>query len=282
MSLGYNQRLYLLPFDHRHSYLAGMFHASPPLTTEQRQAVIGSKRVIYDGFRLALICNVSSVHAGILVDEEFAADILRNATRHGYVTALSTEKSGSEEFEFEYGAEGDEALNKRQTARLRQLSDYCRTEEQKFMLELLVPATEEQQRRVSGESEKYDREIRPSLVLEIIRTLQDAGVEPDIWKIEGLDHHYDCEQVVATARRDGRVDVGCIVLGRAGDDAKVTSWLAIAASVPGFIGFAVGRTTFWNAIADLIADKSTREEAVSRIAQRYGEWAAIFDRAHVE
>jgi myo-inositol catabolism protein IolC len=302
MSLGYNRPLYLLPFDHRHSYLAGMFHASPPLTMDQRQAVIDSKRVIYDGFRLALVCKVPSALAGILVDEEFAADIMRNATRHGYITALSTEKSGSDEFEFEYGTafakhietfrptfakalvrynpEADTALNKRQTARLRQLSDYCRTADQKFMFELLVPATEAQKARVLRDAISYDRQIRPSLVLRAIRALQDAGVEPDVWKIEGLDHREDCEKVVATARRDGRHEVGCIVLGRAADDEKVASWLEIAASVPGFIGFAVGRTTFWNAIADLVANKSTREEAVSRIAQRYGEWAAIFERAH--
>jgi myo-inositol catabolism protein IolC len=281
-----------------------MFHASPPLTMKQKQAVMDTKRVIYDGFRRATICTVPREFAGILVDEEFGADIMRNASRHEYVTALSTEKSGSDEFEFEYGGafakhiemfkptfakalvrynpEGDEELNTRQTARLRQLSDYCDRADQKFMFELLVPATDEQKLRVSGDTVRYDREIRPSLVLQAIRALQDAGVEPDIWKIEGLDHRYDCEQVVATARRDGRIDVGCIVLGRAADDAKVESWLSVAASVPGFIGFAVGRTTFWDAIADLIANKSTREEAVSRIAERYGEWAAIFERAHVD
>lgn len=303
MSLGYNRPLYLLPFDHRHSYVEGMFHASPPLTMDQRQAVIDSKWVIYDGFRLAVANGVSSPFAGILVDEEFSAGIMRNATKHGYVTALSTEKSGSDEFEFEYGSafakhietfmptfakalvrynpEADAALNERQTARLRQVSDYCRTVDQKFMFELLVPATEAQKSRALSESADYDRQIRPSLVLQSIRALQDAGVEPDIWKIEGLDRREDCEKVVATARRDGRYEVGCIVLGRAADDEKVIKWLEIAASVPGFIGFAVGRTTFWNAIADLVASKLTREEAVSRIAQRYGKWAAIFERAHV-
>jgi myo-inositol catabolism protein IolC len=304
MSLGYNRTLYLLPFDHRHSYVEGMFHASPPLTMDQRQAVIDSKRVIYDGFRSAVLCRVPSALAGILVDEEFGGDIMRHATTRGYVTALSTEKSGADEFDFEYGTsfakhieafrptfakalvrynpEADAALNKRQTARLRQLSDYCRTADQKFMFELLVPATEAQKRRVSRKAVSYDREIRPALVPQAIRAMQDAGVEPDIWKIEGLDYREDCEKVVATARRDGRNEVSCIVLGRAADDVKVASWLEIAASVPGFIGFAVGRTTFWNAIADLLANKTTRVEAVSRIAQRYGEWVAIFERAHVE
>src|SRR5687768_14474444 len=105
MSLGYNRPLYLLPFDHRHSYLEGMFHASLPLTVDQRQAVTDSKRVIYDRLRLATTYMLPRALAGILVDEEFAADIIRNASRHGYVTALSTEKSGSDEFEFEYGSE---------------------------------------------------------------------------------------------------------------------------------------------------------------------------------
>ncbi|HJP60284.1 MAG TPA: hypothetical protein VJ865_09800, partial [Gemmatimonadaceae bacterium] len=70
MSLGYNQPLYLLPFDHRHSYVTGMFHATPPLTMDQRRAVIDSKWVIYDGFRQALLRGVPSYFAGILVDEE--------------------------------------------------------------------------------------------------------------------------------------------------------------------------------------------------------------------
>ena len=301
MRLGYNHPLYLLPFDHRHSFVKGMFHASPPLTIDQRQAVIDSKRVIYDGFRQAIAGGLPSVSAGILVDEEFGADIMRNAVRHGYVTALPTEKSGSDEFEFEYGTafakhietfqptfakalvrynpEGDEALNARQTARLRRLSDYCRAAGQKFMFELLVPATEAQQARALSEAARYDRQIRPALVLQAISELQDAGIEADIWKIEGLDHGADCERVVAIARRDGRDEVGCIVLGRAADEAKVVNWLETAASVSGFTGFAVGRSTYWSAIADYVANRTTRQEAVSRIARRYVDWITVFERA---
>jgi myo-inositol catabolism protein IolC len=147
------------------------------------------------------------------------------------------------------------------------------------MFELLVPATNAQQNRARAESTSYDCEIRPGLVLQTIRTLQDAGVEPDVWKIEGLDRREDCERVVATARRDGRGVVACIVLGRGADHKKVTNWLQIAASVPGFIGFAVGRSTFWDPIADFVAKNITRDQAAARIAERYGEWAVIFERA---
>ena len=301
MSLGYNRPLYLLPFDHRHSYVIDMFKFTPPLTTDDHDAVVDSKQVIYDGFRQALGSGVPMSRAGILVDEEFGAGILRDATSNGYVTALSTEKSGSDEFEFEYGdsfaehieafgptfakvlvrynPEDDAAINRRQTLRLKQLSNYCLGAGQLFMFELLVPATKAQLDRVQGDKNAYDVEIRPQLMLETIHTLQDAGVEPDIWKIEGLDRREDCERVVEAARRGGRPEVGCIVLGRGADEQKVVGWLETAASVPGFIGFAVGRTTFWDAVADYEAKRATRQEAASRIAERFREWAAIFVRA---
>jgi myo-inositol catabolism protein IolC len=280
-----------------------MFNFTPPLTADEHKAVVDSKLVIYDGFRQALGGDVPMASAGILVDEEFSADILRDAVKSGYVTALSTEKSGSNEFEFEYGAafvehieafgptfakvlvrynpEGNATLNRRQTAKLKQLSDYCRSAGQLFMFELLVPATQAQMERVQTDKRTYDLRIRPELTLQTIRILQDAGVEPDVWKIEGLDRREDCERVVETVRRDGRHDVGCIVLGRGDDQKRVAGWLETAASVSGFIGFAVGRTTFWDAVADYEAHKATRQEAASRVAQRYREWAAIFERAHL-
>jgi hypothetical protein len=40
MSLGYNRSLYLLPFDHRNSYLTGMFNLTPPLTAGERESVV--------------------------------------------------------------------------------------------------------------------------------------------------------------------------------------------------------------------------------------------------
>ena len=302
MTLGYTGPLYLLPFDHRHSYVTGMFQFTTPLTADEHNIVAESKRVIYDGFRQALSEGVPSPRAGILVDEEFGASILRDAIERGYVTALSTEKSGSDEFDFEYGTrfaehiesfgptfakvlvrynpEGDAALNDRQTARLAQLSDYCRTAEQRFMFELLVPATAAQLDRAEGNKQIFDRQTRPGLMLQTIRALQDSGVEPDIWKIEGLDCREDCERIVEMARRDGRGHVSCIVLGRGADEHKVVSWLDTAASVPGFIGFAVGRTTFWDAVADYTARRVTRQEAVIRVAHRYREWATIFERTH--
>jgi myo-inositol catabolism protein IolC len=301
MNLGYDTPLYILPFDHRNSYVAKIFHYDQPLTAEQRAAVADSKRVIYEGIERAVTEGVPGAYAGVLVDEEFGAASLRDAAAAGFVTAAPTEKSGRDEFEFEYGAdfarhlddvdpsfakalvrynpEGDDALNRRQRARLVELSDYCRTAGRRFMFELLVPSTDAQMRAVGGEAHRYDLEVRPELMSRAMAELQDAGIEPDVWKIEGLDRREDCERIAQTARRGGRDRVGCIVLGRGEESSRVIAWLETAAPVPGFIGFAVGRTSFWDAIVDYEAKRVTREEAAARIARNYAGWVAIFERA---
>jgi myo-inositol catabolism protein IolC len=170
-------------------------------------------------------------------------------------------------------------MNQRQRARLKRLSDYCAASDPYFMFELLVPATSAQLGRAGNDAARYDREARPALMRQAIQELQDAGVEPDVWKIEGLDSTSDCQSMVEAARRGGRDRVGCIVLGRGADESKVRQWLETAACVPGFIGFAVGRTTFWDAVQGYEADKLPRPAAASLVARRYSEWVGIFQKA---
>jgi len=147
------------------------------------------------------------------------------------------------------------------------------------MFELLVPAEKAQLEKVNGDKKAYDLKLRPGLMVGAIQQLQDAGVEPDLWKIEGLDRREDCEKIVATAKSGGRDSVNCIILGRGEDDQKVREWLATAASVPGFIGFAVGRTDFWQPLVDWRDKKISRETAVEEIAARYREFVDLFESA---
>ena len=297
----YTHPLYLLPFDHRNSYVSGLFHFGFPLDARQQGRIEDSKQVIYEGFLDAAGRVVPERSAGILVDEAFGAGILRDARGRGYTTAVSVERSGSDEFQFEYGddfaahieavdptfakvlvrynPEDDAAMNLRQVARLRELSQYCRRTRRLLMFELLVPATGGQLQDVQGDCPAYDRDVRPALMRAAIGALQDADVEPAVWKIEGLDSREDCRRMVAAPRRGGRGHVGCIVLGRGADEQKVINWLETAAQVDGFIGFAVGRTSFYDAIADYVAGKSTRRQAAGRIAGQYAKWAEVFEDA---
>jgi myo-inositol catabolism protein IolC len=301
MTAGYDKPLYVLPFDHRGAFQTKMFGWKGDLTPEQTAEVAAAKQVVYDGFKAAVAGGVPKARAAILVDEQFGAAVLRDAAKHGYTTACPAEKSGQDEFDFEYGEdfarhieamnptfckvlvrynpEGDKALNQRQAERLHRLSDYLHKSNRLFMFELLVPPEKAQLDRLKGDKKAYDRELRPQLMVQAIQQLQDAGVEPDVWKIEGLDRREDCAKVVAAAHRGGRAKVGCIVLGRGEDDKKVRDWLNAAAHVPGFIGFAVGRTTFWDPLVDWHARKTKREAAVAEIARRYREWVDIFEMA---
>ena len=301
-TLGFDQPLYILPFDHRGSFQTTMFGWKGTLTSEQTAAIAATKQMIYEGFKAAVAAGVPKEKAGILVDEQFGAAILRDAAAHGYLTSCPAEKSGQEEFDFEYGEdfakhieafqptfckvlvrynpEGDPALNRRQTARLKELSAYLHDKSQsRFMFELLVPAEKAQLDRVKGDKKAYDLELRPQLMVQAIEQLQDAQVEPDVWKIEGLDRREDCEKIVAAARHGGRDKVGCIILGRGEDNQKVREWLTTAAGVPGFIGFAVGRTSFWEPLTNWRAQKITREAAVAEITRRYQKFADIFQKA---
>jgi myo-inositol catabolism protein IolC len=299
-TLGYDQVLYILPFDHRGSFVTKMFGWHGELTLAQTAEVAAAKQVIYDGFKAAIADGAPKDKAGILVDERFGEKILHDAKANGFTTACPAEKSGQDEFEFEYGddfakhiekirptfckvlvrynAEGDAGLNQRQATRLKKLSDYLHSKsESRFMFELLVPAEEAQLEQVKGDKKAYDLELRPKLMVQTITQLQDAGVEPDVWKVEGLDRREDCEAIVFVAQRGGREKVGCIVLGRGEDDRKVREWLTTAAGVKGFIGFAVGRTDFWDPLVNFRTGKATREAAVAEIARRYRQFVDIFE-----
>ena len=301
-TLGYNQPLYILPFDHRGSFETKMFGWHGDLTPAQTAEIAAAKQVIYDGFKAAITAGAPKEKGGILVDEQFGAAILRDASANGFATACPAEKSGQEEFDFEYGddfaehieafhptfckvlvrynPQGEGALNQRQTARLKQLSDYLHSKsESRFMFELLVPAEKTQMERLKGDQKAYDLELRPKLMVQTIEELQDVGVEPDVWKIEGLDRREDCEAIVSAAHRAGRDKVGCIILGRGEDDKKVREWLTTAAGVKGFIGFAVGRTDFWEPLVNFRANRTTRQAAVEEIARRYREFVGIFEKA---
>jgi 5-dehydro-2-deoxygluconokinase len=151
-TVGFDQPLYILPFDHRGSFQTKLFGWSGTLTIEQTAQIAASKQVIYDGFKAALKAGVPAQKAGILVDEQFGAAILQNARTNGYTTACAAERSGQEEFDFEYredfakhieafhptfckvlvryNPEGDQALNSRQAAHLKQLSDYLHEKSQ--------------------------------------------------------------------------------------------------------------------------------------------------------
>jgi myo-inositol catabolism protein IolC len=282
--------IYLLAFDHRGSFQKKLLGIAGDPTPADVARIEEAKALIFAGFRKALDSGLPREGTGILVDEQFGAQIARDARALGVQLAMPVEKSGQDEFDFEFGddfgehiaafeptwakvlvrynAERDSAMNARQAERLAHLGEWLQATGRKFLFELLVPAEPVQLESVAGDGDRYDRELRPDLMIAAIEELQAAGVEPDVWKIEGLDEREDCVRIAETARAGGRGHVTCVVLGRGGDESKVVHWLETGAGVPGFVGFAVGRTIWWDPLEAWLAGQGA-DETAETIAANY-------------
>jgi myo-inositol catabolism protein IolC len=268
-----------------------MFGIAGDPDSEESARIVDAKSVIFDGFARAVADGAPAGEAGILVDEQFGADVARKALANGWICAMPVEKSGLDYFEFEYGddfgahvtefgptfskilvrfnPEGDGDLNARSITGLARLSRWLRDHDRKFLFELLVPAEPAQLAAVDGDADRYDTELRPALMRGAIEQLQAADIEPDVWKIEGIDRREDCEMIAEAARAGGRDRVGCVVLGRGANADKVDHWLRTGAGVPGYLGFAIGRTIWWDQLAGYLESSLSREDAAAQIARNY-------------
>jgi myo-inositol catabolism protein IolC len=302
MALGYDGKLYILAFDHRGSFQKKMFGIEGDPTAEQTDTITDAKRLVYEGMELAVERGVDAEAAGVLVDEQFGGDIPRLAHEHGLTLAMPVEKSGQDEFDFEYDDEfgehierfdprfskvlvrynpdGDTEMNERQLGRLRELADWLHDHDRKFLSELLVPAESAQLESVGGDTDRYDAELRPELMRRAIEAIQDAGVEVDVWKIEGVDRQEDAQMLVDQTRKgEGREKVVSVLLGRGASDEKVDHWLRQAAPVEGMVGFAIGRSIWWDALKGFLDGSLDRGKASEQIADNYLRFIQVYDDA---
>jgi myo-inositol catabolism protein IolC len=293
------KQVLILAFDHRSSFVEKLFgikNREP--TPQEAENIKAYKKIIYDGFRLSLQQGVPKDLAGMLVDEQYGEAVLLEAKKFGAMFAMPVEKSGQDEFDFDYadyGAhiqkfdptfvkvlvrynpDGDAEMNKRQLARLNELGQYLKKIDKPFLFELIVPATAKQLADLGGSKEAYDKTLRPKLMVKSLEAIQAANVEPGIWKLEGVDSPDDAKAIVAQAQSGGR-NAGIITLGRGESKEKVQEWLSVGAKIPGIIGFAVGRTIFWEPLVALKAGQITQQEAVGKIAQNYVEFVNLWLR----
>lgn len=303
MALTDTERLYFLAFDHRGFFERELALGEVPASPE---AILDAKRLILDGVRTAGEQAGERLRgaAGVLVDDQYGADLVPVARSLGVLVAMPAERSERKVFELHHGARfGEEILrsdpditkvlvrhnveddadgNAVQAGRLRELSQWLRANGRTFLLELIVEPTGDQLARVDGDTERFERELRPPLIEEAMRELQDAGVEPEIWKVEGLDDAADAQAIADVARRDGREDVVCVVLGSGAGPERVDGWLRAAAMADGFVGFAIGRSIWWPPLKALQTGEIDRATAAERIADGYLRFVEVFEEARSE
>jgi myo-inositol catabolism protein IolC len=286
---------FILAVDHRNSLRGGLASLGVP-----------AERIDASARRLKVLCVEAlaaarpQLHDGeapmLLLDEEYGVEAIPTARRHGLPVVIPAERSGQAEFQFEHGdgfgeaieradpaavkalvrynLEGDPEANARSRQRLLALQSYLRQSQRRFMLELLVPPTEEQHRR---HGEDFDEVLRPALTVGAIEELLAGGLRPDWWKLEGNNDPAAARAVAGAAA--GAAEIGCLVLGRGQDRSSVVHWVQVAAAAGGFVGFAVGRTLWTEPHQALVAGEIEEGEAVSRIAAAYLDIAAAYRSA---
>ncbi len=304
MALGYDGKLYVLAFDHRGSFQKKMFGIEGDPTPEETQTIADAKRLIFEGMLEAVRRGAEAEATGVLVDEQFGSDVPERAREQGLKLAMPVEKSGQNEFDFQYGEDfgahierfdpdfskvlvrynpdDDAEMNRRQLGRLKRLSDWLHAHERKFLFELLVPATDAQLSGVGGDTDRYDAELRPELMRRAIEAIQNAAIEVDVWKIEGVDQQSDAAMLAEQTRSGaGRENVVCVLLGRGASTEKVDQWLQEASPVDGFIGFAIGRSIWWDALKGFLAKELERDAAAAQIAENYLRFVHVYERQEV-
>jgi 5-dehydro-2-deoxygluconokinase len=300
MALGYDGKLYILAFDHRGSFQKKMFGIEGDPSAEQTATIADAKRLIFEGMLKAVERGAEPGATGVLVDEQFGSDVPRQARERGLSLSMPVEKSGQNEFDFEYGddfgahieqfdpdfskvlvrynPDDDPEMNERQLGRLKRLSDWLHQNGRRFLFELLVPATDAQLDSVGGDTDRYDAELRPELMRRAIEAIQNAGIEVDVWKIEGVDERADAAMLAEqTQTGAGREDVKCVLLGRGASTEKVDHWLQQAAPVDGFIGFAIGRSIWWDALKGFLSGDLERAAAADQIADNYLRFVSVYE-----
>ncbi len=299
-NLGYNKPFYILAFDHRASFAKGILGVEGEWNDEQRNLIQDYKYIIYQGLLSAIDQGVPKYQAALLIDEITGDRVLKDGHKNGITTILTTEKSGQDEFAFEFGddfkehivkysptftkalirynPQGDKEANARQRKGLKILSDFSHESGIKFLIEPLIPATDEQLAKFDGDKKRYDNELRADLTVKMIEEMNNDGVFPDIWKIEGLNSSQDYEKIVRQARAEGKENVSIVVLGRGESEENVEHWLKAGKSVQGVVGFAIGRTIFMQPLIDLHKGIIDKNEAIIRISQEYLRFYKVFSK----
>ena len=281
-------RLYVLAFDHRRSLMTSFFGVHGEPTSDDVRAARDAKQVIWEGLLRAIDDGVPRAAAAALVDATYGADVIAAAAARGIRVAVPVEASGRRELAFEhedwrdrierldptwakvlvrYNPDADPEANGRQRALIAELDAHCGVTGRGLMLELLVPPEPDQ------EGPDFDTKLRPELMVRAIEEIRAGDIHPSLWKVEGLDRAADCERVARAA------GAPCLVLGRGADRSTVDAWLRAAGSVPGYAGFAIGRSLWWDSLRRCFEGSMSREAAASTIASEYARLVDVYRAA---
>ncbi len=295
-----SQPLFIMAMDHRASFAQSLFGVTGDPTAAELHRMQDAKMVIYEGAQQVASGGIPLGRIGVLTDEMLGSAVAKAAKSDGLILAMPIERSGMPLFELDYGDQfaqhvelfdpeffkvlvrynpADEARDRNtQIERLVRVSDWAKSVGRQWLFELLVPPTREQL-SIWEDQDHFDHYARPTLTVETLAQLQTGGVHPTIWKLEGYETAEGAHSVLRSVAEGTDHPAECIVLGRNAPLSRVEHWLEVAAPLPGYAGFAVGRSIWEQPLKDLLAGHIERPAAVALIAQHYATLIETYIRA---
>jgi myo-inositol catabolism protein IolC len=288
--------LFLLAADHRRSF-ERLFGIDGPVSAGDRELLVAAKSLVAAALGDTVAARWDrddGAELGILIDDEYGGAAIDIARRTGVAVALAFERSGQSVLEFEHAdwrdrlatdpptfakvlirhrADGDAAEVAVQLDRLRQIGDACAASSAGFLLELLTPYSAAE--RAAAGDDELEVTVRPRLVVDAITQIKDAGIDPDVWKVEGVADPDLCAEIAAAARGSGREAVRVVVLGAGAGVDTVNRWLGAAADGV-YDGFAVGRSIWADAVLAHGRGELDAASARASIATRYAGFIDTF------
>jgi myo-inositol catabolism protein IolC len=294
-------QLFFLVFDHRRSFRRLLGVGDDPSSAELEH-LEDAKHLVWEGFvQAAERTSVPRSQLGVLVDEELGAGVARAAADAEVQLAMPIERAGRRLLELEHDENwarhidafdpglgkalvrwnpGDDAETKRAQAQLlSRVGAWLHQTHRRLVVELLVPATDDDLARVDGDEDRYDTERRPELTRRAIREIRDLGIEPDVWQIEGVDDPADAEALSAMIRDEGRDGEVALVLGNLEDEQRFEQRLRTTCPLPGIAGLAVGRPAWERHLVAYHEGEIDRDTAVERIGRAFAHFIDVYIEA---
>jgi myo-inositol catabolism protein IolC len=262
-------KLFILPFDHRASFLKILEEPNKKKVEELKQIIFNGFLKVYTGYK-------KKKELAILVDEKYGSAIIKYAKEKNITICLPIEKSGKDILELEYKDLNEVKkinpdyikilirynpfnikINEKQINILKQADIFCKKNNYKVILELLVPPTEDDLKLTRN----YDKYLRLDRTCRAIDEIKES-IKVDIWKLEGFTRKgFDKINKVTNSK--------IIFLGRGESKEKVKKWLIESKNVKNVIGFAIGRTLFLDVIKKYSKGLIDKEKASQEIADNF-------------
>ncbi len=296
---------FMAGIDHRINFCRELVGATGEPTAAERNQAARLKSVVFNAMRRAIESGLQKSQAAVWSDSDLGEAVLLRGRALSLLTAVSADQrteGGSSELSptrgwdvatrldsdfagvrVNYNPDSPRHIREQAQDNLFRLSRKCRGGNRGLLVELIASPTRRQIERTGG----YE-EARTMVLLESMRQLQDAGVEPSAWVFEPPADRRAASALAAQAHLDERYGISVLfVVGAEPDPSDKSDYptraeeemAVLAARTLGATGILIGPAAYFAQLARLQRGLISEDEAIERIARRIHSLQRVFSDA---